>query len=123
MEIIIPEYGVGLDVQDFLKSELDQLQIVEALHKMEGYQKLTHLQLGKGGKLENLGEGLYKLEVPIANLKLRFFGTFCSGQLVLGYVFKKKTKRIPKKELEKARSRISQIDCQIIAKLKNNQTT
>ena len=110
MQIEVPDGESGSYVRAFLDG-LDEVQRFEAYDRIEGYEKMTHLELLNGGKLENLGDHLYKLEVRVKDLRLRFFGVMCKGVLFLLHGFKKKTPRIPDRELKTARRRAASFLC------------
>lgn len=111
MEIIIPDkHKYGQQVKDFLGLSLDKVKLFEAYEKMEMYGKFSSLELIKTHKIEKIEEDLYELRVPIAKVKLRFFGVLSGDKLFLIHVFKKKSKKIPKKELEKAKNKTLTFD-------------
>jgi len=112
MEIDIPNgHKYGRQVDSFLSSELTPTQYVETLERIETYERFTLLELIRMHKLEKLEGRLYELRVPIAKVKLRFFGVLCSARLALIHVIKKKSQRIPVKELRTAKEKASLFDC------------
>ncbi len=107
MQIVIPDnQGCDRQVIEFLGS-LDSVQCIEALERMEIYERFSVLEAIQKHKLEKLEDNLYELRVPIANIKLRFFGVLQGSTLTLVYVFSKKSKRIPSNELRAAKRKAS----------------
>jgi len=108
--IVLPKNNNDNQVKDFLEYELTATECLEVLEKMEGYEKFTLLDLIKTEKMEKIEGKLYELRVKIPKLHLRFFGKLFREELVLVYVFKKKSNKIPNREIENARRKAELLD-------------
>ena len=106
MDIVIPyKHKYGQQVKKFLDFSLSKIQLFETYEKIETYQKFTALELIRTNKIEKISEDLYELKVPIAQIKLRFFGILQGNKLTLIHVFKKKSQKIPKRELQTVKNK------------------
>jgi len=86
---------------------LDNVTKLQAIDKLHDYDNV-HYNIGnmiKSGQLKNIGQGLYELKIKANESFLRFPVVIKNDyEILLLDGFKKKTNKIPKKDIEKARN-------------------
>jgi len=105
MEICLPQNNKASQrVSKFLNTKFSDEEYLKILERLEICEKLSSLALIKTHKLEKIEGSLYELRVPVAKANLRFFGILNKEKLTLIHAFKKKSWKIPRKELRVAKS-------------------
>jgi len=103
MEIDFFTTGNRKPVTDFL----DSLQIKERAKVLRNIELLKQFGLRAGGNfVEPIGEGLFSLRTIFSGINIRLlFFTVAGNKIVILSGFKKKTNKIPKREIEVVKER------------------
>lgn len=103
MEINFFEYGSRKPVKDFL----EDLQAKERAKVVRNLKLLKKFGFGIGGTfVEPLGNGLFSLKTRYAGVFIRLlFCTLSDNRIMILSGFKKKTNKIPKREINLAKER------------------
>ena len=97
-------------VRDFLMSECNENDSGKIIQRLADLQEHTFETLTHHTKrIEKVEDELYAVRIAVNKVAYRFFGKIKNGVLHIGYVIKKKTNKLTKKDLRTARAKINRI--------------
>lgn len=100
-------------VAQFLETEVEKKSALKIVERFELFGKYRVEELLRTKYFKKIERDLYSVKIKLDKIFYRFFGTFRTSKFYILHSIKKKSNKIPLKELGVARQRIHELDYQI----------